>query len=180
MLYDKIAKRAPREKMMLAASGLILMLAVVFLIAVLPVQRWFGNAARDRAVLSALIADKQKVLAWRGVVQRDHDQFAAYLQPQKATDTEIGADLLGTIEAARTAAGVTLVNTKPHEPQKRGLADEYAVELEVEANMNNILRFLHVIYSSDHLLRVDKLMMSPKTESQEVKGTLLVSRQVVR
>lgn len=180
MLYDKIAKLAPREKMMLAISGLILMVAVIFLVAVMPVKRWFGDAARERVVLANRIADKQKVLAWRETVQNDRDQLEAYLRPQKGTAAEIGTELLSAIEGAATGAGVTLVNTKPREPQNRGLVDEYAVELEIEADMSNILNFLHVIYSSDRLLRVDKLVLSQKTESPVVMGTLLVSRQVMR
>ena len=184
MLDEKIAKLAPRERIVLAAGGAVLMVLVIVGVAVLPVRRWFAEAAHDRVVLRETIASKQKIIAWEPSLRHDLEQCASYMPIRKGSPSEVRAELLGAIESAATTTGVTLMSTKPRDPRTREIIEEYTVELEIESGMSDLLKFMHEIYSSAQLLRVDKLAVSPKSDSTDtksaiLKGTLLVSREVM-
>jgi hypothetical protein len=151
---------------------------------VLPVRRWFNDAARDRVALREMIDTKQKIIAWGPAVLHDYEQCAPYMPARKGAASEVRAELLGAIERAATSTGVTLMSTKPRDPQTRDVVEGFTVELEIEAGTDSLLKFMHELYSSDQLLRVDKMAVSPKNDGAEtrdssIKGTLIISREVM-
>ena len=88
--------------------------------------------------------------------------------------------MFGSLDSLAKEAQVTLVGVKPQEPQVGEDGETYRVDLEVEAVMPGLLRFLHGVESSPQVLRVDRLQLQPLTrpDAPPMKGQMTVSKLV--
>ena len=84
---------------------------------------------------------------------------------------------MGEIESLARQAKVYLVDVKPKAPQKVDFYKEYAVEIEAEGEIADLITFLHQVNISAQLLRVEKLRLnSQENESTVLKSSMLITK----
>lgn len=113
----------------------------------------------------------------KGTIESEYKKYKNYVRSTYASDEEDVAGILAEIEGLARSSSVSLVDIKPQSPKKSDFYKEYAVEVEVEGGMEQIVTFLHNLNSSTQLLRAVKLRIGLKDkESSVIKASLLVTK----
>lgn len=110
-------------------------------------------------------------------VRAKHDRYTAYVG-KRVSSAEESAAMLKEIEGAARQFNVTIAGTKPPVARTESSYEEYAVEVEVEGNLQALVEFLYALESSPQLLRVPALVVAPKAEADRslLKCTMTVTK----
>ncbi|MEI6147918.1 MAG: GspMb/PilO family protein [bacterium] len=100
--------------------------------------------------------------------------------PRRGSTAEEVASMLAEIEKQATDTGVILSTTKQRDPNVQKDFEEYRVDLEVEADMKQLVGFLYGLESSAQLLRAERVALDVKGGGERgvFRGSLTVSKVV--
>ncbi|RKY28301.1 MAG: hypothetical protein DRP61_02045 [Candidatus Omnitrophota bacterium] len=113
---------------------------------------------KEREKLEEEFSSLSKKIKARLPFQREESQFLSEIE-KVAKETNIHINLLSPLPA-----------------QNIGEFKELSVEIDMEANLGNLVRFLYEIRKSSVVLVVNKLELTPKSErSSLLKGKLIIS-----
>jgi len=111
------------------------------------------------------------------LIEGEYKRYRNYVKKTSASDEEDVANILAEIEGMAQSSGVSLTDIKPQAPKKGDIYKEYAVGVEAEGSMAQIITFLHDLNNSAQLLRAVKLRLTLKDkESTTVKASILVTK----
>lgn len=132
-------------------------------------QEIFRQEVRLKKALT-LQSQKERIL-------KDYKDCEPYLKLKKVSDEEVMAKLLKEIEQMARKSRTSLVDIKPRaQPKTMHGYKKYAIELQLEARMEEIVSFLYNLRECGLLLRTEKFSISPKDErSGLLKANLLIT-----
>jgi len=107
------------------------------------------------------------------------DALEAYRPYMKrlGSDEKETSWMLETIERLASTSSVTLIDTKPREPEDSDWYKRFAVEIEAESTPEQLVKFLRRLNTTSDALRVDRLQVSAKErDSPFVRSSALVSK----
>jgi hypothetical protein len=177
---ERLSGLTGRQQMGLTVA---LALAVVagLNLAAIPIRKWFATTARAIEVEGKRVAHNRKVLepGLTEAVEEAYRKVESVLKKKGSTAEETAA-MFGTLETLAREARVNLAGVKPQEPQVGADGETYRVDLEIEADMTGLLKFLHGVESSPQVLRVDQLQLQPvtKPDALPLKGQMTISQLV--
>lgn len=175
--FSKLSKR---ERLIFYATGLALFFGVMDRVVYQPVMDLFLELDQQILVQENQLRKNMRFLAVRDAVQARYSNYAAYAVSSGFDEEEI-AGLLNAIEGLARDAGLSLVNMKPKPLVTTELGKLYPVEVDVETNMDQLIKFIHGLYSSKYILGVKKMNLSPKgKKTDQIKGYLLIYKTVIR
>lgn len=140
------------------------------------------------AQLDSEIAKKEKVLSHnltilapvpREAVEREYSRYGNLIRRQGSSEEE-NSRMLSAVDTLAKAAEVVLVGTKPRETRPSPESEVYTVEVELEAGLVALTKFIYTVETSPQLLRVDSLAMTVKEGKTPglLSGTLVISKIV--
>jgi len=149
---------------------------------------WMGPVRKSFDQINETIAGREKEVARnlrilakasRGAILKEYADYGEMIRKRGST-AEANAALLSEIEKVASGAGVSLSATKPREPRIDPDYERYEVEIEVDADMGQILRLIYAIESSAQVLRVERATIdSLKTGTAgTLRAGMLVSKVV--
>jgi len=176
MFWEKLSKK---EKIGLS-------LAIAFM-AIASLDRLIVSPIRDRFQRinqTIKISEKQLAHDLRNVHQQEQitAEFEKYVEfvARSGSDEEEVAKILGEIESMARQSNVYLANMKPQTSKEIDFYIEYAVEIEAEAEIDQLTKFLYQLNTSAQLLRVEKLRLSSKKKGDKtLKASMLITRILV-
>ena len=138
--------------------------------------------------LDVAVLDQEKKLAHNlGVLspkpkeaaERDYSRFGSMIKMKGSSEEEKSA-MLSEVDKLAGQNKISLQSTKPRETQPLQDGESYAVEIEIEATMAQLLGFVYAVETSAQLLRVDRLTLDAKTGkgADSLRGTLVISKTV--
>lgn len=115
----------------------------------------------------------------RDAVEREYGRFGSVIKMRGSSEEE-NAQMLSEIDKWAGQNKIKLSATKPRETRKDQDCEYYSVEVEVEANMTELIGFIYALESSPQLLRVERLTLDAKGGKQQdsMRGTLVISKVV--
>lgn len=161
-----------------ALVGLILLGVVL---AMGPIRSAFVKL--DEAVVSQekKLARNLGVLApkTKEIVEKEYSRYGSVIKIKGSSEEE-NAMMLSEIDQLAGQNKVTLSATKPRDTKKDRDYEFYAVEVEIEANMAQLVGFVYALETSPQLLRVDRLAVDTKggATPDSIRGTLVISKVV--
>ncbi len=174
--FSKLSKR---ERVIFYATGLILFLGIMDRLVYEPVVNLFNELDQEILMQENRLRKNLKYLAIRESVQNRYSAYAANAVTSGFDEEEV-ASLLNEIEGMARNSGLALVNMKPKPIVATDLGKFYPVEVEVETNMIQLMKFIHGLHSSKFILGVKKFNLVPKgKKSKQVKGYLLIHKTVI-
>jgi len=145
-----------------------------------PIVNLFNELDQKIISQEKQLRKNMRYLAVREDVQNSYSAYAAYSVTNGADEEEV-ASLLNEVEGQARKAGLSLLNLKPKPAISTAFGKQYPVEVEMETEMKELIKFIHGLHSSKYILRVQKLRLVPKSKSKaEIKGFLLINRTVIR
>lgn len=182
MISEKWSKLSSRERAGIIVAVCVLVMVLLQWIIVIPLRTWFGEKKRHIESESRKVVYNERVLAPanRKAVVEVYQQYEGQMK-KKGTTAEENAAMFGVIEGLAREYGVTLVASKPQDPQIFDIEERYSVEIEIEADISRLMRFLYEVESTPQLLRIDKLTVNPQNRADTalLKGNVLISKHVI-
>ena len=164
-----------REKHLFAVAVLCVGVPLVFAVVGKPLSRaWSEQSHRLR--------DKQaRISTLRSLIRQEKDLNAAF----DALTTKIQARLpygreesqfLNEIGSVAKSTNVHIAAMNPLPIHDLGAFREMSVEIDMEANLGNVVRFLYYMRQASVVLVANKLVLEPKEErSALLRGHLVIS-----
>jgi Tfp pilus assembly protein PilO len=162
-------------------AGVVLVIVVGVGVGLGPVRQRFYQIDETIIEREKKVVDNLRVLApaSRDAITREYADCGELIKKRGSTAEE-NAAMLSEIEKVASGVGVSLSATKPREPKLERDFERYEVEMEVEAEMEKIIRLVHAVESSSQALRVERLTIDSKKNGNVValRAGLLVSKVV--
>lgn len=180
MIAEKLQQLGARERRVLWIAGLCVLALAADRLAVRPV-----TSALSRMQVDVESAEQQLALNL-GVLQQADPVCAEYLKIEPTLDrADSAAQAIDTLKAQlddlAVKSGLRIGSMEQKEPKDAGVCSIYAVEIgSFEARVPELFRFLHGISMSPGLLRVSKMALDSDAKTQIVKGSMLITRSIVK
>ena len=179
MALLKLDRLGVRERVGLAVAGLC---AFVWLLDQFVIHR---IAARFREVDAAIEQEKRDLLYSQRVVDAEPavvrqfallgGAFRTASSPSEAVDA-----MKSAIDDLARANGLSLVSVEQRKPETGPWYDEYWMDVKkFEAGTENLVKFLHAIWTAPGMLRVTKLSLAPGKEQGKIEGSMLITQVFV-
>ena len=169
-----------RAWMLAGGVGGLVVLGVV--LALGPISGKFRELDEEEAGQKRILDHHLRVIAPKpmGVVTNEYARYGTMLKMKGSSDEE-NSSMLSEVDRLAGENKVTLSATKPREQRiKDAYQENYAVTIEIEAALPQVMSFLYAVESSPQLLRVDSLSLESRTgkSADWVRGTLVISKVV--
>ncbi len=179
-LKEFFSKLSKRERLILYSALLVVFIGALDRLFYRPMVNLFDELNQDIVLQENQLRKNMRYLAAREAIHNRYSAYAAYSVTNGADEEEV-ASLLNEVEGQARKAGLSLLNIKPKPGTTTEVGKQYPVEVEVETQMNELIKFIHGLHSSKYILRVQKLRLVSKGRSKaEVKGYLLINRTVIQ
>lgn len=178
-LKEFFSKLSKRERLVLYGALLMVFLGVLDRLFYRPMEALFLELDQEIVLQENQLRKNMRHLAARDAIEQRYSAYAAYSVTNGADEEEV-ASLLNVVEGQARKAGLSLLNIKPKPATATEVGKEYPVEVEVETQMRDLIKFIHGLMSSKFIMRVQKLRLVPNGKNKtEVKGYLLINRTVI-
>jgi hypothetical protein len=178
-LLEAVAKRSPREKKVLL--GALAALSLVFIDRVIVASLSAKTKGLDQAIAEreSEIRKDLRIMAQKQRIEVQHINYKPYLG-MMSTENEEFTVFLKEVDTLTKDNGIYVVDMKPTGTKEMGKAKKYLINLNIEAEMAPLVKFMFAIEDSKKLMTVEKYQVSPKSkDSQSAKCSLLISKLVI-
>lgn len=172
--YDHLASREKRVFQGAMACFIILLVDMTVITPILDSYSAMDEriASSERTLIRNLVNIQRKES-----VEAEYEKYRPFVRPS-GSDEEENASLLSGMEELARANQVVLVDMKPQEVKAHQYHKAYVAELDAEADMANLIGFLHAIGESPLLMKVTNVRISPK-DIKDPKSTVIKARITV-
>lgn len=170
-------KLSNKEKIGLVAAAIFVGLVLIDRTVISPISEKMRRVDRDIKFAETKLSRDLRNINNRDLIEKEYDRYRNYIKRSYASDEETVAGILADIEDRARSSGVSLVDIRPEQPRSADFYKEYAVEIEAEGGMDQVVTFLHHLNSSPQLLRAVKLRLGLKDpESSVVRASFRVTK----
>ena len=128
----------------------------------------------------SIVKQDQRLLRYKDQIIQRHQSFSKYYQETIQDQDVINADFLSLIEKMATKSNVGLVKSNPTEAKKEDDFVEYYANLDCAGNLSDMIGFMHMINTSDELLKIVRFNLTPKRGTDnEVNASMTIAKLVV-
>jgi Tfp pilus assembly protein PilO len=170
-------KLSKKERVGILAALAVIMVVLVDKLVISPVGDKVQRINQEIKFSEKKLSRDLRNINNKDAIESEYRKYKNYVKKSSASDEEDVANILGEIEGLARSAGVNLVDIKPQATKQADFYKEYAIAVEVEGTMEQVITFLHNLNSSTQLLRAVKLRIGLKDkESSLIKASLLVTK----
>jgi len=175
-MLELMARMSKREKMVLTLSVVFVLLALLDRAILHPIIEKITSFEQEIKSTEYAMTKNLKIIQQRRRIEREEKKFASFLISARS-DEEETAVLLREIENCARESAVYLVNLKPSGVESDGVTKKFLISVSCEAEMEQLIRFMHSIESSDVLMQVGAFSLNPKSkQSNVIKCELLIHK----
>jgi hypothetical protein len=180
MMHTFITKLSEKEKKIFYATILFVSLAVFD-------RLFFGPVLEKISQIDTKITQEKnditrdlRFLSYKNRIKEELGAFDKYFTKEQQDDNVVNAEFLSAVERIATEAKISLVKSTPAEVKKKSEYIEYYANLDCKGSLENIITFIHMLNSSDELLKVVQYNLVPKRgATDEVNVSMMVMKMVV-
>ncbi|MDD5745889.1 MAG: GspMb/PilO family protein [Candidatus Omnitrophica bacterium] len=177
-MQEFMARLSKREKTVLTLSVIFVLLALLDRAVLHPIIEKITSFEQEIKDTEYVMTKNLKILQQRRRIEREEKKFASYLIPARSDEEETAALLREIENYARTAA-VYLVDLKPAGVESDGVTKKFSISVSCESELEQLIRFMHSIESSDVLMQVGAFSLSPKSKQSSVTKCELLIYKIV-
>jgi len=166
--------------MILYASVIMIVLGSIDRFFYQPIMNLFNEVEQEILSQEIQLRKNMRFLAAREAISNRYSAYAAFAVTTGSDEEEV-AGLLNEVEGVARKSGLALLNMKPKPAFTTEFGKQYPVEVEVETEMSQLIKFIYGLQNSKYILGVKKLRLVPKgKKSSQIKGYVLVQKTVIR
>ena len=165
--YKFLSRLSKRERFILYGTVCIVLLLVLDRLVIYPIFSKMDELNKEIKKKEVDIRKNLRILAHKDSILEERKRYASFLTSSKSEEEEM-TSLLKEIEGLANNSSIDLVDMKPAGLQKEGSSERYVINLNCEADMENIVDFMYSIENSEKLLSIEKYKISPKSKDSEI------------
>jgi Tfp pilus assembly protein PilO len=178
-LKNLLSRFSEREKFILYATVAVVSLVLVDRLIVGPVIDRIGYLNKQIDREKVLIKNTMLITSQKDKILKEIQKYNAFSVKSTTPEEEI-TSLLKEIENLANKSSVYLVNIKPKGAAENDFYKEYVVDLNCEAQMEQLIGFMHAIESSNKILKINEYNIAPKSrDSTTAVCRMTVSKLVI-
>lgn len=161
---------------MLVAIAALLLAWILYSLILGPLYRTWTRLDKDIEISKIELKKAVKILKQKETVIKEYNTYLGKFSVKQSDEEEM-ASMLNEIETQARLASVKLVNMKPRRVEKGDFYRFFYVDLDTEANMQNILKFIKALKDSKYAMCVEQLTLNSRSgEPTILNSTITVSR----
>lgn len=175
----KLLNLSKREKNILISIAALLFLYFVYSFVFSPLLERISALNKEIEARELKLTKNQKILSKEKFVSSDIKIYEKYLK-QNSSDEQEMASILSEIEAVAHQLNIRINDMKPHKVKKIDFYNSFSVDIETEAALQEIAKFIYTLQTPPHLLKADKVRLEKQVStSPTLKGHLLVTKILI-
>ncbi len=163
-----LARLNKRERLLFGAAAVVVGAALVVHLLIAPVAGRLMLLDERITTQTDLISKNVRIVAEKDRVKAAADAFQIYYANKASTQEEEVAYLLGEVDEMARSASLYIVDMKPLNTEEDAVSRKVSVDLNCEAQMEQILTFMHAVASAPHLLFVESINITPKEKDSTI------------
>jgi len=180
LIQKFISKLSKQEKKFLYVTVGIVFIALFERLFVGPVTNSLKNLDVSIENQKVNIVRDLRMLSYEDQIFKNHESFSKYFMHEFKGDSDINAEFLRSIEKLATQSNIKLVKSNASESKKEEKYNEYYAKLDCTGLFRDIITFINAVNTSDDLLKVVSLDMTPKRgESNAMTAAMTIVKMVI-
>ncbi|MGE4357234.1 MAG: type 4a pilus biogenesis protein PilO [Candidatus Omnitrophota bacterium] len=163
-LINQLSKRE-RFLFYITVSAIIFMGVTNFLIT--PVLKSWRGLNRKISNLQNKLNRYTRILALEKDIETKYKAYADYLKVKGSREDAV-ASVLQEIEKLARRAGVIITNIVPSAIESKDFYNKFEIRMDIEADINSLVRFLYELQKSKHLFRILRLNIATKAGTEDI------------
>jgi Tfp pilus assembly protein PilO len=165
-----------REKFLFILTATVILSSLIYRGILEPTVKKWRYLNRQIGLKQARLAKNLKIIAQEAAVRREFSRYRDFIFPRVSDEEEI-ARLLREVEKLARESGVHITDMAPRNKEQNGLYEQFSIELETEASMVDLMRFIFALENSRFLFATEKIKISLKSSRANVlKSNLLLTK----
>lgn len=178
-LYAAFAKLSKRERLILYCTVSVISLMVLDRLIISPIFYKIRFSDEQLVQKIAHIRKNIHILTQKDRILSERARYYALMRSLESEQEEV-TSILKEIEKIANDGSVYLVDMKPGDTKHIGTSKKYVINLNCEAQMEQLAAFMYNIESSNKLLTIEKYQISPKaSESSVAVCSMSISKMVI-
>ena len=172
------AKLSKGERRVLFVTLLLLGLVFTDRVIVMPITTTLSSLSQNVREQEASIRKSMNMLLHRDSIVAESKEYMSYSVEAKNAEEEM-VGLLREVESVAEKSGVSLIFVKPGAIKEEKETKKYYANLECEGPMEQVATFFHDIESSNHLIKIEKYQIQPKSKDSSIARTTVAVYKTV-
>ncbi|OIO40108.1 MAG: hypothetical protein AUJ75_00480 [Candidatus Omnitrophica bacterium CG1_02_49_10] len=168
-----------REKvfiyLLLMGLGVLLMDALL----IRPLSSFYGKLDKNISDAEKKAARNNDFLSRKALIYGEYDKYKNAFKAVGTEEEEI-ASILRDIEVLANSAQLMISDVKPVPVVHTKYYNKYTIELDCEAKIDNLVKFIYDLQHSEKMLGIERLRITAKQQKgPDLEGYMLISRIVI-
>lgn len=175
-IYGGLSHLPKRQRFVLYFAASLVLLVVIDRLIIYPVSSRINSLNKEIDEKEAGIKRDLRILSMKDRIVNESSKYSSFFYSAKSEDEE-NTILLKEVESLANRSSVYLIDIKPAGVREAGNAKKFLINLNCEAQMEQLVDFMYNIENSVQLLIIEKFQISPKSiESSVARCTMTVSK----
>ncbi len=177
--YNILSRLSKREKFILYGAAFFISLTLLDRLIIAPVFSKMTSLDKEIQERQSDIRKSLHILSQKDRILVESAKYSSFLHSFKSEEEEV-TFLLKEIENITNKTSVYLIDMKPAGLKDMASTKKYLINLNCEAQMEQLIDFMYNIENSNRLLTIEKYRITPKSkESSLAKCTMSISKIVI-
>ena len=174
-----LSRLTQRERFVLYGAVLFVSAALLDQLVLSPILSKIDRLNEEIKLQKETIQKNLVILAQEQRIFDEREKYASYLSQPQSEEKEVTI-FLQEIENIAKESQVYLVDIRASGQAEESLSKQYFLEMEFEAQMEQVMRFFHSIESIDKLFKIERYRMRQKTEGSSIVACgVTVSKTII-
>lgn len=180
MITKFIASLSNTGKKLFAIAFVIVAIALFDRLLISPTMSRMSAIDRDIEKETNNIKQDLRFLAHKSKINTESRAYEPYLSTQSLSEEEIISAFLKNIEVLAKKGNVTIAKVTPSSGSKDKDFVRYTADMECSGVLADVVTFIHLVDTSEELMKVAKFSFSSKkADSDEIKALLTIQKAVI-
>jgi hypothetical protein len=176
VLLTFLSRLSKREKVIFYTAATFVALMLLDHLIIIPIWSHMRSLKGEMEEKELGISRSLRILAQKDRIVAESAHYNSYFGTFMSEEEETTV-LLKEIERLANKSSVYLIDLKPAGLKTTGGSKRYLINLNCEAQMEQVVEFLYNVENSDKLLTVERYQITPKSkESKVAKCNIAISK----
>lgn len=177
-LYTIFTRLPKKEKFILYLAVFFISLVIFERLIISPVFSKMKSLDKEIQIKEAQIKRNLRILSRKEMILAENVKYGSFLESFESGEDQ-AASSLKEIEGYADKASVYLIDMKPSSAKDTGTSKKYLINLNCEAQMEQLINFMYSIENSKELLTIEKCQIGQKAKGSSVaKCSMAISKTI--
>jgi Tfp pilus assembly protein PilO len=174
-----LSRLSQHERFVFYGAAFIVGVALLDQLILSPILSKINRLNEDITIFKETVQKNIVIISQEERILEERKHYAPYLSRPQSEEKEV-TTFLKEIETEAKDSSVYLVDIRPSGQTEEGSSKQYFLEIEFEAQLEQVLRFFHAIETADKLFKIERYRIRPKTEGSRIAAcSASVSKTII-